>query len=57
MMCKFSLIETEVKSIFPPYLSMFITSVISAFLMVIISWIVEITNISSEGVTGWFDLF
>lgn len=46
MMCKFSLIETEVKNIFPPYLSLFITSINSAFFMVFISWFVEITNLS-----------
>lgn len=57
LMCKFSLIETEVKSIYPPYLSIFISCVFCTFLMILISWFVEITGISTEGVTGWTDLF
>lgn len=57
LMCKFSLIETEVKSIYPPYLQMFLICIFSTFFMVIISWLVEFTNLSSEGVSGWTDIF
>lgn len=57
LMCKFSLLETEIKSIYPPYLSIFLNCVFSAFVMIIISWFVEATGISSEGVSGWTDIF
>lgn len=57
LMCKFSLLETEIQSIYPPYLSIFLTCVFSTFVMIGISWFVEITGISTEGVTGWTDIF
>ena len=36
---------------------MFLICVNSTIFMVIISWFVEFSNLSSEGVSGWTDIF
>jgi hypothetical protein len=55
-MTKLSKHTADIKNIYPPFLSMFVISLLSTFHLMVLSYFVDGTNVDFDRFWGWFGI-